>query len=99
VLTEEGSEALLEPGAFAANGVFLQAVKGKLDLASPPFTSVALDQVREREAVGELAVFALAQEILDGVGVLSGGEVEDRARDGGDRDPFLDVTSSAGRCE
>jgi len=54
VQAEEGSEALLEGRALGAGGVFLQAVEGELALAGAAFARVASDQVRQREAVGEL---------------------------------------------
>jgi hypothetical protein len=61
VVAQEGGKALLQRAALAPRGLFLQALEGEANPAGPSFARVALDQVREGEAVGEPVVFLLAQ--------------------------------------
>lgn len=85
---EEGEEAVLEGAAGAAGG-FAQVREGGADRAVAAVARVAIEQVGKGETVVETQVFRLAQGGLDRAW-RPGREVEDRARDGGDRDAVMD---------
>lgn len=86
---EKREEAFLEPAAGTSNRKLGPARETRLQLCCSPAPGIALEQVGEREAIVEPQEFRLAQGALDEVERADGGEVEESARDSGDRDPAL----------
>lgn len=89
VAVDEREEALLQPAATPPR-TFGPSGQSGFDGVGAAATRVSSKEVGEREAVVDPQVFGLPQRALDLVHRLFGGEIEDRARNGRDRNPALD---------